>query len=230
MGDRVNVHFRRGANHPNKRLANIFRKSERLGLSVLREIVFETEDEAAAFRKERELIADYGRESLCNLTDGGEGLANPSVEARAKISAAMTGRTLTPEHRAKISAAGKGHYRAVNYIYTAEHRANIAAAARGRPMSAENREMHSALMRARMADPETREAMRASVSRALENPEVRAKISAALRGNKRAQGRVVSDETRERIRASKLGKPRSQETRAKISATRKVKFAALRSA
>lgn len=62
---------------------------------------------------------------LTNQTDGGEGLCNPSVETRAKMAArqigkkhsgercakigrAHRGRTLSPEHIAKLSLAQKG--------------------------------------------------------------------------------------------------------------------------
>jgi hypothetical protein len=42
--------------------------------------------------------------NLTNATDGGEGLKNPSMETRKKMSAAKLGRPLTPEHRAKVVA------------------------------------------------------------------------------------------------------------------------------
>ena len=55
---------------------------------------FESEDEA--FQKEKELIKKYGRKdlglgTLVNLTDGGEGMENPSMETRKKLSESRTG-------------------------------------------------------------------------------------------------------------------------------------------
>lgn len=64
------------------------RTFDKHGLVV--EIVLSTHDEREAFQRERELIAHYGRENLCNLTDGGEG---------------ASGVTLSPEHKAALMAA-----------------------------------------------------------------------------------------------------------------------------
>ena len=41
---------------------------------------------------EQKIIAAYGRENLCNLTDGGDGIRNPSDETRKLMSEAATGR------------------------------------------------------------------------------------------------------------------------------------------
>ena len=49
-----------------------------------------------------------------------------SPETRAKISAALSGRTFSAEHRAKIGAAFKGR------TLSPEHRAKISAAKKGR--------------------------------------------------------------------------------------------------
>lgn len=58
------------------------------GLAV--EVVASFRDDAEAQAHERFLIAEYGRKTLANLTDGGEGCAgiNPSAETRAKLSVA----------------------------------------------------------------------------------------------------------------------------------------------
>lgn len=56
---------------------------------------------------------------LCNLTDGGEGGLNPSLETRLKQSIAKTGRKLSEEHKHKISTAGK------NRVVTEETRNKI---------------------------------------------------------------------------------------------------------
>ena len=41
---------------------------------------------------EQKIIAAYGRENLCNMTDGGDGMRNPSDETRKSMSEAATGR------------------------------------------------------------------------------------------------------------------------------------------
>ena len=105
--------------------------------------VFVADDESA-MTEERGLIALYGRRNLgtgtlYNLTAGGEGAAGcvRSPETRARIAAGQigrpktlgfTGRKVSDEHRAKISAATTGKKRAP---FTDEHKANMAAARRG---------------------------------------------------------------------------------------------------
>ena len=96
---------------------------------------------------ERRYIQWYGRKDigtgiLRNMTDGGDGGAGhvPSEETRAKLSAANKGKnnpmygklspnkgkTLSPEHRAKLSAANKGKPKSL------EHRTKISAANKDR--------------------------------------------------------------------------------------------------
>jgi len=126
-----------------------------------------------AFEIERELIAYYGRDSLCNKTDGGEGTAGlvMSAEAKAIRSRIQTGRNhsaemkmkisegvrranaagpkkpLSAEHRKKLSIAAKGR----SIKPTEEARRNMSAAAKARcaanPMSEEERQRRSILMR-----------------------------------------------------------------------------------
>jgi hypothetical protein len=68
---------------------------------------------------------DLGEGSLVNMTDGGEGLKNPSAETRAKISAAHKGKIVSEETKSKISAAniGKKH--------SAETKAKISNSVKG---------------------------------------------------------------------------------------------------
>jgi len=63
--------------------------------------------ELAAFELEKDLISHYGRESLCNLTDGGEGMAGfkYSDEFKAKVSIQSTKQFMSFEFRLKHSAA-----------------------------------------------------------------------------------------------------------------------------
>ena len=82
-------------------------------------ILYEYEVESEAFQKEIELIAQYGLKVngglLLNQTPGGEGvrrkLRPEEIEARRKFmlgNQINKGRTLTEEHKRKISEGGKG--------------------------------------------------------------------------------------------------------------------------
>lgn len=64
---------------------------------------------------------------------------SPSPETRAKVSAALKGRKLTPEHVAKVAAANRGKPKRMP-PFTPEHRANLAAAMKGRVITATQRE------------------------------------------------------------------------------------------
>jgi hypothetical protein len=60
------------------------------------DIVFTSNSESDTFDKEKELIKKYGRRdlglgTLVNLTDGGEGMENPSEETRRKLSESRMG-------------------------------------------------------------------------------------------------------------------------------------------
>jgi hypothetical protein len=79
------------------------------------EVIFDEIDIKEAQRKEIEFIALYGRHdlgkgTLANMTDGGEGTRNWVVpkEMRKEMSRRNIGKTLSEEHKAKISAAHKG--------------------------------------------------------------------------------------------------------------------------
>lgn len=52
-------------------------------------------------------IARDGGFRLTNGTDGGDGVLNPSDEARRKMSIWQIGRKLTPEHKAKLGASSR---------------------------------------------------------------------------------------------------------------------------
>ena len=76
-------------------------------------IVARFNNEQCALSFERAFIALYGRENLCNMTDGGEGTSgNPcSNERKENIRKALIGRKKPPhtdEHKKKISESCRG--------------------------------------------------------------------------------------------------------------------------
>lgn len=91
-----------------------------------------------AHELECELIALYGRETLCNLTDGGEGISGLkrtfSDAHKAKISAKLTGRKYSIEMRQKMSERRKG--KPLPKMF----QENARLANKGRPMSQQQKE------------------------------------------------------------------------------------------
>lgn len=67
-----------------------------------------------ACEMETKLIKEYGRKdlnegSLVNMTNGGDGNTNPSLELRETARARNIGKVLSSEHKQKISESLKGH-------------------------------------------------------------------------------------------------------------------------
>lgn len=124
-----------------------------------------------------------------NETKGGDGVAEPSAGARAR----MGNRTVrTAETRARMAAARTGHPLGPQ---TKEHRAKIAAALTGRLRSDGTKAKIAAANAGRVQSADTRE-----------------KRAAALRGHH------VSAETRARISSAKLGIKRTPEQCARMRA------------
>jgi len=101
---RLYSHFntiKSGRNLRNKKLGNKLKKLIRENLKPVYRKVLKTENEQEAFNKEIDLIAKYGRENLCNLTDGGEGgnheNAFGGIEGRKKGAATTNAKFYTDE-------------------------------------------------------------------------------------------------------------------------------------
>lgn len=169
-------------------------------------VVCRTDDEDLAFLAEVELIDLHRRlgSPLTNMTDGGEGMAGyrwpadvlarraekQRGQARPSVSAALSGRPKSVEHRRKLAAARRGS------SASPEARAKMSAARKGLPST----------MLGKKHRPESIEKIRAAV-RGEANPffgrthtdEVRARISAAHRGRKDAE------QTRRKKSAARMG-------------------------
>lgn len=160
---------------------NIVRKH---GLTV--EIVQDGLQEWAAHELECDLIALYGRRDLgygglVNLTDGGEGMANPSLETKMKLSKAragvkktkehveairrgLTGKKLGQQQRDAISKTLSGrrltedHKRAISAAHTGKvfsdaHKNALSIALTGKKRPAEHSAAISAALRAQRSRP-----------------------------------------------------------------------------
>lgn len=173
-------------------------------------------------------IAAYGTRDIAigyNLTDGGDGLRNPTAEVRARIGAAAKKRFESQEYRERIASANRGK------TPSPETRAKMAAAQLGKPKP------RSPTWVARVGVKHSAEA-RAKMSLAWRNrgpisAETRLKISLA------GMGRKPSPETLAKLRSPKnvaartspaalakmvaanLGKPKTPEHVAKSVATKK---------
>jgi hypothetical protein len=104
------------------------------------EIVAKNLTEKEALNYERVLISalrEQYPDTLCNLTDGGDGVFNPSEETRAKQRAAKVGKKLSEEHKQKIAEAGK------NRIVTEATRNKIAAKLQGNTNGAGKRSIET---------------------------------------------------------------------------------------
>ena len=94
-----------------------------------------TEEEA--FILEKQLIATLGRDSLCNMTDGGEGGSGyvHTKETRKGMSERQKGRKLSEETKAKISKKLKGKKYSP---WSEESRKRISEDRKGRKQSPEH--------------------------------------------------------------------------------------------
>jgi hypothetical protein len=149
--------------------------------------------EVEAYQIEISMIASIGRAPngpLVNATDGGHGLCGLNeaslLRARAKISAYHRGRTLSPEHKAKISAAhlairDQTSARFSGKIFTVEHRAKIGARRKGKQHTDEAKEKMRLAALGRVYSLETRQKMSATRRGKKRGPEALARMSEAQR-------------------------------------------------
>jgi hypothetical protein len=157
---------------------------------------------------ERKWIKFY-KDSVTNGTEGGEGLSNPSVEIREKISNSNKGKTLgkkkptrTHEHCLAISKSGKG--RKLPPL-TSEHKQAISVALSGKQRTQETKDKISKARKGKQGKPISEEAKK--------------KISEKMKN------RTFSDEHREKISNAKKVDSLSEETRKRMSDSAKLRCA-----
>lgn len=118
----------RGSSTGNHHLDNTIKRIHRNADKVIHRKIISNVTEEGAFEREKQLIAQFGMSNLCNYTEGGDGYS-PSLETRAKISAANKGKTHSKEVRQKISEAHKGEK------WTEERCRNMSALKKGKPQT-----------------------------------------------------------------------------------------------
>jgi hypothetical protein len=132
--DKGRAFDKHGRNPHWKRIVN------KVGYTV--NIIHKDIDHKEAKKIEILLIEKYGRKNLglgnlVNMTDGGEGLLNPSIETRQKISEVHKGKILSEESKKKMSEAKKGK------IFSEETRQKMSEASKGKIKSEETRQKMS---------------------------------------------------------------------------------------
>jgi hypothetical protein len=196
-GDRDISHWSRGSH--NKPFQDFISHLKQRDLAVVPQRVFETEDESAAFAKEIELIALYGRRNigagtLFNLTDGGEGASGmrktteqkavdgrfskehwQQPEYRNKVVAAQTAVQSTPEARAMKSEASTATWQKAEV-----REARTAGIAKARTADA-SKAKTSAQAKAQWADPEYAAMQTANNKEIANRAEVKAAKAAAAK-------------------------------------------------
>lgn len=220
-------------------MRRIFEKAKRLSLEVPIVFIRENISESEAFQIERAFIAAIGRRDkglgpLANLTDGGEGAANPSKSTIRKRVEKLRGKTHSPEARAKISATLTGH------PVSAETRIKIGKKAQEMWGDLVTRIRMIEALRARKYSPsqEVREQARLFHTGRKRSPETIARMRKAAQNRKPRAPYKLSEETRAKMSLAAKnrpphlrnalgnrtrGKPLSEEHKEKMRATKRLK-------
>ena len=159
-----------------------------------------------ACKEEIRLIKHYGRRdlnegTLVNMTDGGEGNLNPSIETRLKISKAHIGMKASEETRLKLR----------NRLVSEETKLKLKKASTGRKVSEETRLKLSKIHKGKLVSEETRLKISKTHMGMAVSEETKLKLKKA------AMGRKFSEETRKKIGDGHRGKIVSEETKRNMS-------------
>ncbi len=192
-GKRAWFHLRRSDMHPLvQRIQKMLRENNKPIISFICTGI----DAELAGLVECEAISKLGRKDLCkgtllNLTDGGEGLVNPSKETRAKLSAIRRGKTNSDESKDKI------RQKAIGRKLSDDHKEKISIG-----MSKAIRQPCAEATKLKIGD----------ANRGKSNPEGQKKAALARTGLKR------SAEAIKKTSLANTGQKRSDETKAKLRA------------
>lgn len=181
-GRRISHHEKEARTDCDCRKCRVIRKIWRNGGEVMRHIVFNTELEEEAFAYEAEMIALFGRKSLTNLTDGGDGVrgyaySKEYCEARRELAKAQMS---DPSARNRISNAVRSLWADENYrarvlasFRSEEGRQNRSKSQRAAWSNEELLERHASMMRKRWEDPEYKARVSGSIAQRQSDPEYR---------------------------------------------------------
>lgn len=204
------------------------------------EILIENLTKEQAKEKEKEFIKLYGRAdlnkgTLCNYTDGGDGLQNPSERTREMIrnlhrgNTYFKGKKLTKEHRESISKARKGKKLSeetklkLRNANLGKRNQNGADKRIYRPLTDEEKLNLTNKLKGRSKSEETKKKMSLSRKGWVPSEEVKNKIKNTLiewnklNAHNKPKPKPKSEETRRKISEAKKGKKLTEEHRKKIS-------------
>lgn len=179
--------------HYNSKLQNKINKIVKAGLVYGVNFLFSTDSEEKCFAIEIFWIAFYGRTSLCNLTDGGDGPSGciASEETRAKLSdkskkawedpdyranqiALLIARCSDPEYRSKMSER-------MRHVWESEeHRSKLKKIMAVILESQEYKTKRNEGLKRAWQDPDTQFRHSESAKRANSTPEYKAKWKASM--------------------------------------------------
>ena len=158
------------------------------------QIIHKNLDWETACEIEKTLINEYGRDTLSNMTDGGEGMCNPSIEIRDKMSKAQIGKRQSLETIEKRVSKIKG------IPLSAEHKEKLRQSKLGNknPMYGKTFTMNEI----------GREKIKNANIGKTYSDETKLKMSLAKIGKPTwNKGLSMTDETKQKMSLAKIGKP-----------------------
>lgn len=166
----------------NKYHSRIYNKTKASGFAVEQRIIADKLPEESSHTIEKMRIAMWRAAGvvLVNMTEGGEGLSNPSEDVRARIGAAHKGMTASAKTRAKIAAVQNTPE--MKALKSATHKGKVVAettkdklsdAAAKQFSDPAARKLASQLTKARFANPDERRKQSARTSAFFEDPATR---------------------------------------------------------
>lgn len=191
------------------------------GKENIRVFIFHCDSEEQALADEMQQIVSLRKDGykLANMSDGGEGMSNPSQEVRDKMSQSHRVENLSAETRLKLSLAGLGRANSPESIErgaskrrgrknTLETRAKMSEKALGRKVSLPVKEVLRVKTTALWQDPVYLEKQSAAHKKAMTSVEYKEGVS------KKSTAMWASKEFKEKMCAQRKGKPWSDARRA----------------